>query len=76
MKKAKQILAIIGIVVIVLLYISTLVFAALGEHYTNWLMASVAATIMVPVLIWVYGFIYKILKRHGEELAEEAKNQD
>ena len=74
--KSKQILAIIGIIVVILLYISTLVFAVLGENFIHWLMASVAATIMVPVLIWIYGVIYRLLKGHGEKLAEEAKKEN
>ena len=65
MKKAKRILAIIGVILLALLYISTLVFAVLGQDYMNWLMAAVAATIMVPVLIWAYGFIYRLIK--GED---------
>ncbi len=62
MKKAKRILAIIGVILLALLYLSTLVFAILGRDYMNWLMAAIAATIMVPVLIWAYGFIYRLIK--------------
>ncbi len=67
MKKGKRILAMIGVVVLMLLYLSTLVFAMLGESFMNWLMAAVVATIMVPVLIWAYGFIYRLIKGKSEE---------
>ena len=69
MKKVKRILALIGVVLLVLLYLSTLVFAALGKEFMNWLMASIVTTIMLPVLIWAYGFIYRLLKvkKEGEE---------
>lgn len=67
MKKIKRVLAMIGVVLLALLYLSTLVFAMLGKEFMNWLMASVAATIMLPVLIWAYGFIYRLLKGSGQE---------
>lgn len=56
-----------GVVLLALLYLSTLVFALLGASYMNWLMAAVVATIMVPVLIWAYGFIYRLIKGEKEE---------
>ena len=67
MKKVKRILAMIGVVVLVLLYLSTLVFAMLGEAYMNWLLAAIVATILVPVLIWAYGFIYRLIKGKPKE---------
>ena len=65
MRKVKRILALIGVILLVLLYLSTLVFALLGKEFLNWLMAAIIATIVVPVLIWAYGFVYRLLK--GEE---------
>lgn len=63
MKKVKQILAILGIVVLVALYLSTLVLAIIDDANTmNLFMASVVATVMLPVLIWAYGFVYRLLK--------------
>ena len=69
MKKSKRILAIIGIILLVLLYLSTLVFALLGKEFLNWLMASLVATIMIPVLIWTYGFIYRLIKGEKDKEA-------
>lgn len=69
MKKAKRILAVIGVILLALLYLSTLVFALLGKAFMNWLMAAVAATIMIPVLIWAYGFVYHLIK--GEDKEED-----
>ncbi len=60
-------MAMAGVVLLALLYLSTLVFALLGKAYMNWLMAAVTATIMVPVLIWAYGFIYRLIKGEKEE---------
>ena len=65
MKKTKRIFAIIGIILLTLLYLSTLVFALLGKDFMNWLMASLVSTIMIPVFIWALGFVYKLV--HGKK---------
>ena len=67
MKKAKRILALAGVILLVLLYLSTLIFALLGKEFLNWLMAAIIATIVIPVLIWAYGFIYRLLKGENDE---------
>lgn len=65
--KAKRILAMIGVILLALLYLSTLVFALLGKDFMNWLMASLISTIMIPVLIWAYELIYKLIKKKNED---------
>ena len=71
-KKIKQILAIIGIVVLVGLYVSTIVCAlSSSDNFMNLLLASVYATVIIPVLIWAYSFIYKLLKKDRDD--EEKK---
>lgn len=63
-KKVKQILAIIGIVVLAGLYVSTIVCAlSSSDNFMNLLLASIYATVIIPVLIWAYSFIYKLLKK-------------
>ena len=63
MKRVKQILAWIGIIVIVGLYVVTIVLGlTANENTVELLKAAVVATIVVPVLIWAYTFIYKLLK--------------
>ncbi len=66
MKKTKRILAMIGVILLGLLYLSTLIFALLGQNFMNWLMAALVATIILPVLIWAYTFIYKLIKGNSE----------
>ncbi len=67
-KKVKQILAIIGIVVLVGLYVSTIVCAlSSSDNFMNLLMASIYATVIIPVLIWAYSFIYKLLKKDRDD---------
>lgn len=66
MKKIKQILAILGCILLVGLYVSTLIFALIGSEDTmNLFRASVYATVVVPVLIWAYSLIYRLLKNHS-----------
>ena len=64
MKKAKRILAIVGIIVLVGLYLTTLACAIFAkENVMNLLMASVYATVVIPVLIWAYSLIYKLMNK-------------
>ena len=65
MKKAKKILAIIGVILLVALYVTTLIFAITDNTGTmSMFVASVVATVVIPVLIWAYTFIFKLLKKH------------
>lgn len=77
MKKVKQLLAIIGVIVLAGLYISTLVCAlSASEQYMNMLMASVYATVIIPVLIWAYTFIYKLTRKNYSDEEDETKDSD
>lgn len=81
MKKTKQILAILGIILLASLYVATLVFAIIGsENAMNWFRASVYATVVVPVLIWAYGFVYRLLRDHfslrEDDPASSARSSD
>ena len=72
MKKVKQILAIIGIVLLVSLYVITLVLALTDDPNTMTVFrASLYCTFLIPVLIWAYTFIYKLLKNnYGSKLSK------
>lgn len=72
MKKAQRIMAIIGVVALVLLYASTLIFAFMdSEQSTNLLMASVAATILIPVLIYGFTLFTKLSKNESDDNSKE-----
>lgn len=63
MKKLKQITALIGVIALIGLYVSTLVLALIGSaEAINLLKVAVYATIVLPVLLWAYSFIYRLLK--------------
>lgn len=68
MKKVKQILALIGVVVLIGLYVST-IFCAVSssENFMNLLMASIYATVIIPVLLWAYSFIYNLTRKDEDE---------
>ena len=73
MKKIKRILASIGIILLVSLYVITIVLALTDDPNTmNAFRASVYCTFLVPVLIWAYTFIYKLLKNnYGDKKTED-----
>ena len=73
MKKVKQILAIIGIVLLVSLYVITLVLALTDDPNTMTVFrASLYCTFLIPVLICTYTFIYKLLKNnYGSKLSKD-----
>lgn len=68
MKKTKQILSLLGVLFLIGLYISTIVCALSGsENFMDLLMASIYATVVIPVLIWAYTFVYKLIQKHTSD---------
>ncbi len=73
----KRILALIGAGLLVLLYLLTLVFSLMHTPYSTALFkASILATIIIPCLIYGYQLIYRLLKRHGEALAQKDSTKE
>ncbi len=68
MEKTKKIFALIGVICLVLLYASTLVFAFI-DHTTSqiFLTASIGATIFFPVILYVMSILYKLGKDDDEK---------
>lgn len=63
MKKIKRILALLGVVLLVGMYGSTLFFALSGSpNADGCFKAALACTILVPVLLYAYTLIYKYLR--------------
>lgn len=72
MRKLKQIFAIILVIFLAGLYVSTLVFALIGsDQAMDWLKASIYATIVLPVLLWAYSFIYRLTKKQKESGSDD-----
>jgi uncharacterized membrane protein YfhO len=76
MKKAKQILAILGIVLILGLNV-LLIFGAgsATEDDTTIFNAAIVSVILVPVLLWIYLYIYKLIKNHNKDKEEQHDNE-
>ena len=67
MTKAKRIAAIIGIILILSMYLVSLLSAFFATEYSYGLfMASIFCTIVVPLMIYVYTMVYKIVHRKDE----------
>lgn len=65
---AKRIVALIGIVILAGMYIVTLVLAILNNDLTSrFFTASIICTVVVPVLIWVYQWLYKLVRKDAQE---------
>lgn len=67
MKRFRRIFALGGVIVLLALYIATLVFALLGTPWAGkCFIASAFATILIPVILWVYLWIAKVLDRKND----------
>ena len=65
-KHPKQIAAIIGILLLVLLYIATLISALVDSSAAkSWFRMCLFATVAVPLLLWIYIWMYgKLTGKH------------
>jgi cell shape-determining protein MreD len=76
MKKVKQILAILGVVLLLSLYVITMLCAIFDSSDTMRLFqASILATIIIPVLLWAYSLIYRLVK-NKDDSGEEVQKKD
>lgn len=67
-RKMKRILALLAVIIIVLLYLSTLVLSFMqSEQSGDLLMASIIATVVIPVLLYIYLWLFRLFKGDDEE---------
>lgn len=72
MKKVKRIIAMVGVIALLALYVSTVVLACIGsEQALNLLKAAIYSTVVLPVLLWAYSLIYRLLRDHYSQEARE-----
>ena len=78
MKNVKRILALIGVILLIALYVSTLVLAFIGNDTAlTWLKISIFATVVVPVMLWAYSFIYRLLKNnYGKDKKADKETEE
>ncbi len=67
-QKIRRICALIGAILLICMYLITLVFALMSSPAAqNMLMASIACTIVVPVLIYAMQLVARLLKGSGQD---------
>ena len=63
-RKIKRIVALLGVIILVGLYLATLILAFVDPtEGKNWLKAAVVCTIIIPVFFYAYLLIYRNLKK-------------
>ena len=59
---SKQVVALAGVFLLVLLYLVTLITAIFDRSATGkWFMICLIGTIVVPLLVWIYTWMYGVL---------------
>jgi hypothetical protein len=77
MNKIKQIMAIVGIVLLVLLYASTVVFAIFDNPATMKMLGlSIVMTIFIPTLIWVFGVFFRISHKDNSDVFKDDSEEN
>ena len=80
MNKAKRFFALAGVILLVLMYASTLIFACMDSPMSGDLFkASVACTIILPVLLYGFSLVHRLAKKNNEnakELEEDHPNMN
>ena len=68
MNKMKRILALIGAILLIGLYLSTFIFAMIDSELANTLlMVSVSLTIILPILFYGMILMYKLLNQKNND---------
>ena len=63
MQKGKRILALIGIIVLIGIYVATFIASIFNTEFSHQLfIASLYCTFMVPLMLYAYMLIYKLVK--------------
>ena len=69
--KKKQFLAVAGILLLVLLYLSSLIFALIGSSWaTPFLEASIYLTVIVPIVLYAFLLVTKKRKKDPDDFEE------
>ena len=61
-------MAIIGVILLVALYLSTLFFAFFDRSESLWMLkASIICTIIIPILLYGYKLLYKVTHKDDDD---------
>ena len=73
-QKLKRILALTAVVIILLLYAVTFVLSLLpGDQAKDLLMVSIVATVVIPVLLYIYLWLFRLFKGDGKDQNDPEK---
>lgn len=76
MKKIKRALAMAGVVVLAGMYGVTLIAAVMATPAAkDFFKASLLATLMIPILIYVYLLLYRLIAGKGQEKEEDPEKK-
>ncbi|MBQ1849699.1 MAG: hypothetical protein II477_02470 [Lachnospiraceae bacterium] len=74
---AKRIAAILGIILLLGLYVVTLIVAIVDRSASGeWFMICLIATVTVPLLIWIYTWMYGMLTNKHTIASFELEKKD
>jgi len=66
--KLKRLLALIGAILLIGMYVSTLIFSLMdSELGADMFKASIICTIIIPFLLYAFTLIYNVLKKNRDE---------
>ena len=67
-QKTKRILALLAVILILLLYLTTLVLSFFrSERAGELLMISLVATVVIPVLLYLYLWLYRTFRKKKQD---------
>lgn len=67
-QKMKRILALLAVILIALLYLATFVLSFFrSEQAGELLMIAIVATVVIPVLLYIYLWLFRLIKGDNEE---------
>lgn len=74
MKKMKRFLALITVIILVLLYAATLIFALIDSPWAfSMFKACIGMTVILPALLYIYFWIYKVLNKNSDDDTRSGK---
>ena len=67
-QKIKRILALLTVAIIALLYLAVIILSFMkGEQPGNLLMIAIVATVVLPVLLYIYLWLFRLFVKHDEK---------
>ena len=73
-QKLKRILALTAVVFILLLYAATFVLSLLpGDQGKDLRLVSIVATVVIPVLLYIYLWLFRLFKGDGKDQNDPEK---